>query len=396
MTPAPPAPQPAAAGPRPVDGRRAVHRRRRPGRPRRPLRRPGAGRPGRAGRDPRGLRPAHAAGGAGGHRDHRGHRGRPLLARRRRGGADAVARPGARRRARSPGPGSAAAATSSTSPCPPSAPSRPTWCASSWSGWPARRADPLVAGLEVEAVPGDVDGLRWRTRHRYVVLPDGRKGMRKHRSHDVVPVDDCLIESADPPSYDVLGRALRGGRGGVLAGPPRGAGGARLDGAGDAGTRGRGRRCWTSTPASACSRASWPTRSGPAPAWSRSRATARPAGTPSSTSATPPGWRAGRSRRCWPPTFDEPFDLVVLDPPREGAKRAVVEQVVDRAPARRRLRRLRPGRPGPRHRDLRRARLPARAAAGLRPVPDDAPRRVRRVAGEEPALTCGNAIPARG
>jgi tRNA/tmRNA/rRNA uracil-C5-methylase (TrmA/RlmC/RlmD family) len=30
--------------------------------------------------------------------------------------------------------------------------------------------------------------------------------------------------------------------------------------------------------------------------------------------------------------YDEPFDLVVLDPPREGAKRAVVEQVVDRAP----------------------------------------------------------------
>jgi len=26
------------------------------------------------------------------------------------------------------------------------------------------------------------------------------------------------------------------------------------------------------------------------------------------------------------------FDLVVLDPPREGARRAVVEQVVDRAP----------------------------------------------------------------
>jgi tRNA/tmRNA/rRNA uracil-C5-methylase (TrmA/RlmC/RlmD family) len=30
--------------------------------------------------------------------------------------------------------------------------------------------------------------------------------------------------------------------------------------------------------------------------------------------------------------YDEPFDLVVLDPPREGAKRTVVEQVVDRAP----------------------------------------------------------------
>jgi tRNA/tmRNA/rRNA uracil-C5-methylase (TrmA/RlmC/RlmD family) len=30
--------------------------------------------------------------------------------------------------------------------------------------------------------------------------------------------------------------------------------------------------------------------------------------------------------------YDEPFDLVVLDPPREGARRQVVEQVVDRAP----------------------------------------------------------------
>ena len=30
--------------------------------------------------------------------------------------------------------------------------------------------------------------------------------------------------------------------------------------------------------------------------------------------------------------LDEPFDLVVLDPPREGARRPVVEQIVDRAP----------------------------------------------------------------
>jgi tRNA/tmRNA/rRNA uracil-C5-methylase (TrmA/RlmC/RlmD family) len=31
-------------------------------------------------------------------------------------------------------------------------------------------------------------------------------------------------------------------------------------------------------------------------------------------------------------SYDEPFDLVVLDPPRDGAKKAVVDQIVDRAP----------------------------------------------------------------
>ena len=30
--------------------------------------------------------------------------------------------------------------------------------------------------------------------------------------------------------------------------------------------------------------------------------------------------------------YDEPFDVVVLDPPREGARRKVVSQIVDRAP----------------------------------------------------------------
>ena len=63
-----------------------------------------------------------------------------------------------------------------------------------------------LAGLDldvtVEPVPGDPphedDGLRWRTRQRFVPLPDGGHGMRKHRSHDVVPVDDCLIAGAAP------------------------------------------------------------------------------------------------------------------------------------------------------------------------------------------------------
>jgi tRNA/tmRNA/rRNA uracil-C5-methylase (TrmA/RlmC/RlmD family) len=58
-----------------------------------------------------------------------------------------------------------------------------------------------LAGLdrpvEVEEVPPT---LRWRTRMQYVELPDGRRGLRKHRSHDVVPVDDCLIAAPDARS----------------------------------------------------------------------------------------------------------------------------------------------------------------------------------------------------
>jgi tRNA/tmRNA/rRNA uracil-C5-methylase (TrmA/RlmC/RlmD family) len=70
-----------------------------------------------------------------------------------------------------------------------------------------------LAGLEadvvVEPVPGEPphehDGLRWRTRQRFVDLGDGSKGMRKHRSHEVVKVDDCLIAGA-APVYEVRGR----------------------------------------------------------------------------------------------------------------------------------------------------------------------------------------------
>jgi tRNA/tmRNA/rRNA uracil-C5-methylase (TrmA/RlmC/RlmD family) len=60
----------------------------------------------------------------------------------------------------------------------------------------------LTVDVTVEPVPGDVDGLRWRTRQRYVELPGGRRGLRKHRSHEVVEIDDCLI--AGPPALHVV------------------------------------------------------------------------------------------------------------------------------------------------------------------------------------------------
>ena len=215
---------PAAAGARPVPGGRAVRGRGRPGRARRPLRRPGHRRRGR-GR----VRPARAAGGA-------GRSSRSPRAPRATGSGGATRsrcstpsrRPGRRRRARTPGRDAAAAATSSTSRSPGSARSRPTWCASSWPGSPGSRWTSWC-----EAVPGDEEGLRWRTRQRYVALP--RRPARACASTartTSCPVDDCLI--AGEPTAAVVRRCagadVRGRRGRVLAGAP-----------------GRAARCWSTT-----------------------------------------------------------------------------------------------------------------------------------------------------
>ncbi|MCU1591614.1 MAG: SAM-dependent methyltransferase [Frankiales bacterium] len=49
----------------------------------------------------------------------------------------------------------------------------------------------------VEPVPGDVEGLRWRTRVQFAVDRAGRAGLHRHRSHDLEPVDACLIATDD-------------------------------------------------------------------------------------------------------------------------------------------------------------------------------------------------------
>ncbi|WP_225754569.1 class I SAM-dependent RNA methyltransferase [Actinotalea sp. Marseille-Q4924] len=63
-------------------------------------------------------------------------------------------------------------------------------------------------GVVVEAAPGDDDrgGLRWRTRVELVADADGRAGMHRHRSHDVVAIHDMPLatEAVDVPA--VLGR----------------------------------------------------------------------------------------------------------------------------------------------------------------------------------------------
>jgi tRNA/tmRNA/rRNA uracil-C5-methylase (TrmA/RlmC/RlmD family) len=91
-------------------------------------------------------------------------------------------------------------------PCPYAGPGRCGGCDfqhASLDGQRALKADVVreqfsrLAQLDVDVVveplPGDEDGLRWRSRVEFAVDDAGRAGLRRHRSHEVVPLDDCLI-----------------------------------------------------------------------------------------------------------------------------------------------------------------------------------------------------------
>nr|WP_280139224.1 TRAM domain-containing protein [Geodermatophilus dictyosporus] len=68
-------------------------------------------------------------------------------------------------------------------------------------------ADPVVRDLAVEPLPGGP--LRWRSRARFAVGRDGVPGLRRHRSHDVVPLEDCPI-TVESAARAVLGRRWPG------------------------------------------------------------------------------------------------------------------------------------------------------------------------------------------
>ncbi|NUK07003.1 class I SAM-dependent RNA methyltransferase [Streptomyces lunaelactis] len=58
---------------------------------------------------------------------------------------------------------------------------------------------PEEAGWDGTVVPAEGDKLpkgevpAWRTRVQYAIDTEGRAGLRKHRSHDVQPIDHCMI-----------------------------------------------------------------------------------------------------------------------------------------------------------------------------------------------------------
>jgi tRNA/tmRNA/rRNA uracil-C5-methylase (TrmA/RlmC/RlmD family) len=80
-----------------------------------------------------------------------------------------------------------------------------------------KRLAGLDVDVRVEQVPGSDDGLRWRSRMQYVGLPNGDYGLRKNHSHEVVTVHDCLIAAPDarvvlvgqPPEGDTITETVR-------------------------------------------------------------------------------------------------------------------------------------------------------------------------------------------
>ncbi len=70
----------------------------------------------------------------------------------------------------------------------------------------------LAVDVEVEAVPGDREGLGWRTRVEFAVDAGGVPGLRRHRSHDVLPIEDCLIAHDRVRGAGVLHRRWPGER----------------------------------------------------------------------------------------------------------------------------------------------------------------------------------------
>lgn len=89
------------------------------------------------------------------------------------------------------------------------------------------------SNLVVEPVPGDADGLGWRTRMRFAVDAAGRAGLHPFHSHDVLPIAECPIAAPGiaaldvharhwPGASSVLAIAPSGGPAVALADPRRG------------------------------------------------------------------------------------------------------------------------------------------------------------------------------
>ncbi|MEQ0557590.1 class I SAM-dependent RNA methyltransferase [Amycolatopsis sp. NEAU-NG30] len=239
-----------------------------------------------------------------------------------------------------------------------------------------------LAGIEREVVVEALDGgpLDWRSRVRLVAGPDGRAGLRAHHSHRVVPLEKCPI--AVPGALDdVLARRWRPGselevtkdgdgqvhvrelatvRGKVRA--KQLSGGVAVQHAAGRDWQLDAHGFWQVHPAAAATFAQvvgeWAEAPAGGSAWdlyagvglfaSVLAGQVGPAGhvlaVESGRRAVADGernladlpqvsWQAGRVEHVLA-SAAKPVDVVVLDPPRKGAGRAVVESIVAGQPDR--------------------------------------------------------------
>lgn len=226
-----------------------------------------------------------------------------------------------------------------------------------------------LAGVErdvvVEAVPGDADGLGWRTRMRFAVDDGGRAGLRRHRSHDVEPIGDCLIATPAAHVPDIVERSWPAGSEVVLDVSSTGERALTIGRHGELLTEHAAGRDWQ-VPVGGF----WQVHPGAADALTAAvmegLGTARAdrcldlysgvglfagvlASTVSHVDAVEWDRRAADAARRnlrdvantavhtdrverWLAKHDDVFDVVVLDPPRRGAGRQVVDEIAARRP----------------------------------------------------------------
>ena len=282
--------------------------------------------------EPRGLRAARAAGGAGRGRGHRGPRGdrfcgaTPCRCSWPR--ADRVEPP-----CPYAGPGRCGGCDfQHVDLCRASGPSRRPWSASSCPGSPGS-----TSPVTVEEVPATSTAAVAHP-HALRRATGGARGLHVHRSHEVVEIDDCLARTPVARAGCGSRWTTTSGSHDFVVGPdgfwqshveaPR----VLVDAVLSLLLPQPGERVLDLYAGVGLFAAFLADAVGPRGGWSPSRATAGRRDARRQPADRGPGRAGGRSTACWPASYDEPFDLVVLDPPREGAQRTVVEQVADRAP----------------------------------------------------------------
>jgi tRNA/tmRNA/rRNA uracil-C5-methylase (TrmA/RlmC/RlmD family) len=198
--------------------------------------------------------------------------------------------------------------------------------------------------LTVHELPGHPDGLHWRTRVTWATDAKGRTGLRRHHSHDVVPVDRCLIaaDGVDTPGSALPDKVTREVRGRTW----RLAGGdfwqvhdalpeALVDAVLEFGSP-AAEEVW------------WDLYSGAGLFAAFLGEAVGPDGEVTAVESVPAAVKAARRAlhdlpqvrldqaevARWLPTAPGRPDGVVLDPPRAGAGREVLEAVTERAPDR--------------------------------------------------------------